>query len=179
MAMGFLLSRLVRDAGSYRRAARRRRLPLMLSTTIVVVNNNLPLGAPKRYNGSDDWQRASIPNDEIASRREAAARYSEFGLGELCELPDDDPGHVYHQYVVRVPDRDLVREALTSEGVGSGIHYPIPVHLQEAYGFLGLGRGSYPHAETLADEILSLPMYPELSDEQARTVIGAVREFFL
>ena len=82
---------------------------------------------------------------------------------------------VYHLYVVRVADRDRVLRALGGRGVACGIHYPIPIHLQKAYHFLNLVRGSFPVAERCADEILSLPMFPELTPEQIETVARELR----
>jgi dTDP-4-amino-4,6-dideoxygalactose transaminase len=79
-------------------------------------------------------------------------------------------GHVYHLYVVRVPNRDQVLRTLGERGVACGVHYPRPVHLQKAYGYLGLARGSFPITERCADEILSLPMFPELAPSQIETV---------
>jgi dTDP-4-amino-4,6-dideoxygalactose transaminase len=70
---------------------------------------------------------------------------------------------VYHLYVVRHPRRSAVVHALRDHGIGFGLHYPVPIHRSAAYAFLGLGPGSYPNAELLAEEILSLPMYPELT----------------
>ena len=78
--------------------------------------------------------------------------------------------HVYHVYAVRVRDRDAILKALGDRGIGCGIHYPVPVHLQEAYRSLGYGLGSFPVAEKCANEFLSLPMYPELRPEQVETV---------
>jgi dTDP-4-amino-4,6-dideoxygalactose transaminase len=78
--------------------------------------------------------------------------------------------HVYHIYAVRVEDRNQVLQALGERGIGCAIHYPIPVHLQEAYEFLGYTRGSFPVAERCAEEFLSLPMFPELAKEQIQTV---------
>ncbi len=88
------------------------------------------------------------------------------------------PGHVYHLYVLRVPNRDALVRHLAARGVQTGIHYPIPIHLQPAYSDLGYGRGSFPVTERLADEILSLPMYPELSSEQLQEVTTSVAEFW-
>jgi dTDP-4-amino-4,6-dideoxygalactose transaminase len=82
--------------------------------------------------------------------------------------------HVYHIYAVRVKDRDQVLQAMTNQGVTCAIHYPIPVHLQEAYRFLGHGPGSFPVAERCAAEFLSLPMFPELSREQIQAVASAL-----
>lgn len=83
---------------------------------------------------------------------------------------------VYHIYAIRVSDRDEVMAFLNEKGVGCGIHYPIPVHLQEAYQHLGLREGSFPVAEQCAEQFLSLPMYPELTACQVRTVIETVRQ---
>ena len=74
--------------------------------------------------------------------------------------------HVYHVYAVRVRNRDPILRAMANRGIACGIHYPIPLHLQEAYRFLGYQKGSFPVAERCADEFLSLPMYPELAPEQ-------------
>jgi dTDP-4-amino-4,6-dideoxygalactose transaminase len=84
--------------------------------------------------------------------------------------------HVYHVYAVRVPHRDRVLAAMGQRGVACGIHYPIPVHFQEAYKHLGLGKGSFPVAEQCADEFLSLPMFPELLPEHVETVVKTLRE---
>ncbi|HSU52906.1 MAG TPA: DegT/DnrJ/EryC1/StrS family aminotransferase [Candidatus Dormibacteraeota bacterium] len=84
--------------------------------------------------------------------------------------------HVYHIYAVRVEDRDGVMERMKARGVNCGIHYPVPIHLQKAYGFLGLQAGCFPVAEKCAQEFLSLPMYPELSEEQIEFVATALKE---
>jgi len=86
-------------------------------------------------------------------------------------------GHVYHLYVVRSKQRDALQAHLKARGVGTQIHYPIPVHLQQAYADLGLGPGSYPVAEQAAREVLSIPIYPELADAEAREVIEAIESF--
>jgi dTDP-4-amino-4,6-dideoxygalactose transaminase len=79
--------------------------------------------------------------------------------------------HVYHVYAIRVQERNQILQALADKGISCAIHYPIPVHLQEAYRFLGYDEGSFPVAERCAEEFLSLPMYPELSKEQVRAVV--------
>jgi len=111
-------------------------------------------------------------------RRSHALLYDQL-LGELEEVatPFEAPHnrHVYHVYAVRVQDRNQVLQALTDRGIGCGIHYPVPIHLQEAYRFLGHRAGSFPIAEHCADEFLSLPMYPELSPEQVRTVVDELK----
>jgi len=101
------------------------------------------------------------------------------GIGDLVyQQRSTSSTHVYHLFVVQTAERDALRSFLTEREIQTGIHYPIPIHLQEAYHDLGLGRGAFPHAERLAQESLSLPMYPELTEEQIRTVTDAIREFF-
>jgi dTDP-4-amino-4,6-dideoxygalactose transaminase len=112
------------------------------------------------------------------SRRQHSDRYREL-LGDVAGLilpkAAKDRTHVYHIFAVRVKDRDRRLKILADRGISCGIHYPIPVHLQDAYKFLGNGRGSFPVAERCADEFLSLPMFPELSEEQIQAVATEVR----
>jgi dTDP-4-amino-4,6-dideoxygalactose transaminase len=84
--------------------------------------------------------------------------------------------HAYHIYAVRVPNRDDVLQRMAGRGVNCSIHYPVPIHLQKAYSFLGLGRGSFPVAERCAGEFLSLPMYPELRAEQIQFVANTLKD---
>lgn len=103
------------------------------------------------------------------ARRAAAALYAErlAGFAALKSVATlDDVGPVFHLYVVQVADRDRVRDTLLSEGIETGVHYPVPLHLQPAYAHLGHGRGDFPVAEAMADRILSLPMFPEITEEQ-------------
>ena len=90
------------------------------------------------------------------------------------ESPDNR--HVYHLYIVRSHKRDALLEGLSERGIAAGIHYPIPLHLQEAYKRLGLGEGSFPVTEAAAKEIASLPMFAELTDDQVDVVAAAVQE---
>lgn len=117
-----------------------------------------------------------------AARRAAAARYHEL-LAPLAEagrlvLPATAEGneHVWHLYVVRVPgaDRDAVVGKLNAGGIGAGVHYPDPVHLTPAYARLGYRRGDFPHAERAAAEILSLPLFPQISPDQQQQVVDAL-----
>ncbi len=114
-------------------------------------------------------------------RRVLAARYNA-GLAE-CEgltlpLAPADVEHVYHLYVVRTSLRDTLREYLTGAGVGTGVHYPKAVHRQEAYAGLGYQEGSCPHAEMAAAQVLSLPMFPQLTMQEVNQVIRLIRFFF-
>jgi dTDP-4-amino-4,6-dideoxygalactose transaminase len=86
--------------------------------------------------------------------------------------------HIFNQYVIRVPRRDALVAALRTKGVGTEVYYPMPMHLQECFAYLGLGPGTFPESEAAARETLALPIYPELTDGQARYVVECVREFF-
>src|SRR6266850_297998 len=114
-----------------------------------------------------------------AARRRHAALYDQL-LSEVPEVIRPTAAahcrHVYHIYAVRVADRDGVMQRMAARGVNCAIHYPVPIHLQKAYGFLGLGPGSYPVAERCAREFLSLPMYPELRPEQVEFVVKTLKE---
>ena len=111
-------------------------------------------------------------------RRSLAAFYTSELEGSGVELPREQPyaRAVFHLFVIRHPRRDALAAALRERGVGTLIHYPIPLHLQPAFAFLGGRPGDHPAAEKATSEILSLPLYPELTDEQARTVVAAVRD---
>ncbi|HZC04091.1 MAG TPA: DegT/DnrJ/EryC1/StrS family aminotransferase [Ktedonobacterales bacterium] len=117
----------------------------------------------------DDWNEL---------RRQHAATYTEALRDVVIATPQAQPwaGHVYYVYVIRVADRDRVRRELEAQGVLSGIHYPIPCHLQPACASLGYTHGSFPVTEAQADQILSIPMYPEMTSEQLDAVIGAVKQ---
>jgi dTDP-4-amino-4,6-dideoxygalactose transaminase len=113
-----------------------------------------------------------------AARREAAARYAELGLGEVVELPADEPGHVYHMYVVRSPERARIAEALREAQIASASYYVTPLHLQPAMAYLGYRPGSLPETERAAAENLALPMWggigPDAQNEVVATVKAAV-----
>lgn len=84
--------------------------------------------------------------------------------------------HVYHIYAIRVADRDTVMSQLEQDGIGCGVHYPVPVHLQDAYRSLGYEKGAFPVSENAAAEFISLPIYPELTDEQIEFVTDRVQD---
>ncbi|HKS28035.1 MAG TPA: DegT/DnrJ/EryC1/StrS family aminotransferase, partial [Pyrinomonadaceae bacterium] len=111
-------------------------------------------------------------------RREHAARYNSLLEGAGLVLPKEMSysRHVYHLYVVQAEGRDALQANLTERGVQTGIHYPVPIHLQPAYAFLGHTRGSFPETERQAERVLSLPMFPELTDEQINTVAENIHE---
>jgi len=112
------------------------------------------------------------------ARRTAADWYRGLLDGSGVQLPDEMSyaRHVYHVYAIRSPRRQAWQELLLAQGIQTGIHYPVPVHLQPAFADLGYRAGSFPHAEKAADEVLSLPMYPELAFDQCEIVSRAVRK---
>jgi dTDP-4-amino-4,6-dideoxygalactose transaminase len=115
-------------------------------------------------------------------RQEIATRYA-IGLAELSDLVKvpviaTDNEHVFHLYVIQVEERDRLQAYLIEQGVQTLIHYPTPAHLQKAYSYLGYKRGNLPITEHITDRILSLPMYPELTDEQIDLVIASIYSFF-
>jgi dTDP-4-amino-4,6-dideoxygalactose transaminase len=114
----------------------------------------------------DEWNRG---------RREAAARYAELGLGELVELPEDEPGHIYHLFVCRSPERDRIRDALTEAGIGSAQYYLPPLHLQPALRYLGYEEGDLPETERAAAENFSVPLWAGIDAPTQERVVSAVR----
>jgi dTDP-4-amino-4,6-dideoxygalactose transaminase len=142
------------------------------------------------YNGRLDAIQAGILRIKLKHltawnerRRECARHYQEL-LGPAqpgIKLPYEPlwAKAVYHLYVVRVPNRDALQRHLAEAGIGTGIHYPIPLHLQKAYANLGYRKGDFPVAEELASEIVSLPMFPSLTVEQRERVVGEITNFIL
>jgi dTDP-4-amino-4,6-dideoxygalactose transaminase len=112
------------------------------------------------------------------ARRARAANYRRLLAGSDLQVLDEMPyaRHVYHVFAVRTPQRDDVQRMLLAHGVQTGIHYPVPVHLQPAHADLGYRKGDFPHAERAATETLSLPMYPELSLTDQEQVASAVHQ---
>jgi len=111
------------------------------------------------------------------ARLKVVRLYNELLANSGLELPAEMPWarHVYHVYTLRTDDRDGLQAALQAEGIQTGIHYPVPAHLQPAYADLGYGRGDFPRSESAAEQVLSLPLYPELSSEAVAEVAGAVK----
>jgi dTDP-4-amino-4,6-dideoxygalactose transaminase len=122
-------------------------------------------------------------------RRDRAARYDQlFQQAGLTAASTDDgivlpwtdarATPIFHQYVVRAPRRDALRDYLTARQIGSEIYYPVPLHLQQALNELGYKAGDFPHAELAAAEVLALPIYPEIRDDEQQTVVEAIQQFY-
>ena len=122
-------------------------------------------------------------------RRDHAARYDQLfreagltgaNVKEGIVLPFTDPraGHIFHQYVIRAPRRDELRQYLADRQIGSEIYYPLPLHQQTSLVGLGYKRGDFPISETAADEVLALPMYPELREDEQETVVETIANFY-
>ncbi len=140
------------------------------------------------YNGRLDAIQAAVLRIKLKrlqgwnrSRRKNAALYT--------ELLQDVPGitlpveaefaeSVYHLYVILADNRDGLQKFLSEKGIATGLHYPLPLHLQKAYAHLGYKKGDFPVAEHAAERLLSLPMYPELTAEQIDYVCSSIREYF-
>jgi dTDP-4-amino-4,6-dideoxygalactose transaminase len=112
------------------------------------------------------------------SRRSLAARYGQLLAGLPLQLPVEAPGrrHVWHLYVARHPERDRVRSELDELGIQTGLHYPIPLHLQKAYRNLGHRQGDFPVAEQIGRECMTLPLFPEMTAQQQTAVVDALNE---
>jgi dTDP-4-amino-4,6-dideoxygalactose transaminase len=109
-------------------------------------------------------------------RREAAARYRELGLGELVEVPEDEPGHVYHLFVCRSPQRDAICAALAERGIATATYYEPPLHLQPALAYLDYGLDSLPVTEQLSRDNFSVPLWAGIDAGTQEQVVDAVRE---
>ncbi len=125
---------------------------------------------------------AKLPHLEAWNnkRKEIAGKYRE-ALADLpLELPYEERGndHIYHQFVVRTEKRDELKAYLDKEGIYTAIFYPVPLHLQKCFAFLGYKQGDFPVAEKAAQEVLALPIYPELGEDKLGMVVEAVRGFF-
>ncbi len=140
------------------------------------------------YNGRLDAIQAAFLRVKLRrlarwneARRRHAGRYRE-ALADVAEvrLPLEVPyaKHVYHLFVVRAERRDALQSRLAERGIATGLHYPLPLHLQNAYRHLGLGPGAFPVTERAGETILSLPMFPELTDAQLCRVVETIREFY-
>lgn len=130
--------------------------------------------------------RVKLPHlaEWTAARQRNAVRYralfAEFGLDDIVRLPVSMPHrfHVYNQFVIRTDRRDELREFLAHHGIPSEIYYPHPLHLQPAFAYLGHCKGDFPRAEAACGHVLALPIYPELSHDQQRSVVAAIAKFF-
>ena len=136
----------------------------------------------------DDWSAARQRNAERYNRlfQESGLRIAD--SAEYCIKGNGSPDlylpktvadrHIFNQYVIRTVRRDPLKAALQEKGVGTEIYYPVPMHLQECFSYLGYRAGAFPESESAANETLALPIYPELTEQQARYVVRCITEFF-
>lgn len=127
--------------------------------------------------------RIKLPHlDRWTEGRRRVAEWYRAALDGISEIRvPEEAGyarHVYHLFVIRAERRDDLQQHLTAEKIGTGLHYPMPLHLQHAYRDMGLGAGSFPVTERAAASLLSLPMYPELTARQVERIAGAIRRFY-
>jgi dTDP-4-amino-4,6-dideoxygalactose transaminase len=126
--------------------------------------------------------RAKLPHllEYNRLRRDHARMYNELLEGLPVKTPVECPEneHVYHMYVIRTPRRDELQAYLKEKGIGTGIHYPVPVHLQKAMAFLGYQEGDFPQTERVVKEIISLPMFAELDDSEIAYIVESIRKFY-
>jgi dTDP-4-amino-4,6-dideoxygalactose transaminase len=120
-----------------------------------------------------------------AERQKKAERYQRL----FQDLPSSVKGlklptiqyqnrHIFHQYVIGAPRRDRLKQFLAEEGIGTDIYYPIPLHLQQCYSFLKYRRGDLPNSEKASEEVLALPIYPELTEDQQMVVVDRIKAFY-
>jgi dTDP-4-amino-4,6-dideoxygalactose transaminase len=127
--------------------------------------------------------KAKLPHLQkwSAKRRENAAYYDAAfaGLGDVV-TPFIDPANesIFNQYTIRVPKRDELKAHLSAKGIGCAVYYPLPLHLQQCFAYLGYKQGACPEAEKAANEVISLPVFPELSRAQLDEVVAGVRGFY-
>ncbi len=140
-------------------------------TTFELIGTNSRLDALQAA-----FLRVSLPHLDgwNAARRGAAARYAELGLGDVVELPPDEPGHVYHLFVVRTPDRERIAAALKEREIACASYYVTPLHLQPALRYLGYAPGALPETEKAAAENLALPMWAGIAPEQQQRIVETV-----
>jgi dTDP-4-amino-4,6-dideoxygalactose transaminase len=126
--------------------------------------------------------RAKLPHlpEYNVLRRQHAREYNELLAGTPVVTPTEKPEnqHIYHMYVLKAPHRDELQTYLKDKGIGTGIHYPVPIHLQNSTSFLGYKPGDFPITERVVGEIISLPMYAELTEEQIANVVNTINGFY-
>jgi len=138
------------------------------------------------YNSRLDALQAAFLNVKLNyiekwnERRRGIAKIFDAELKPYVKVPEVDAGneHIYHQYTIRTDKRDSLSDFLHKKGIATQVHYPVPLHLQPALGYLGYKKGDFPVAERAAKEVLSLPIFPELMDQEVEYIVSSIREYF-
>jgi dTDP-4-amino-4,6-dideoxygalactose transaminase len=137
------------------------------------------LGVKLKYIGEWNHKRRKVAEHYhelfAAAGLAEAGPYPTHGVVLPCEIPGAH--HVWHQYVIRASRRDALREFLTARHIGSEIYYPVPLHLQKPLASLGYKEGDFPEAERAAREVLALPIFPELREDEQQAVVATIAEF--
>jgi dTDP-4-amino-4,6-dideoxygalactose transaminase len=126
----------------------------------------------------DGWTNARQRNAQRYDRAFAAAGLAGRPAAPVATPVRTDDRHIFNQYVIRSPHRDKLQAHLKSRGVGTEVYYPVAMHQQECFAYLGYQAGAFPESERAAKETLALPIQPELTDEQAHYVVGCIAEYF-
>ena len=122
----------------------------------------------------DDWSRARQENADNYRKLFADAGLDQIGLPVAIQ-----DRHIYNQFIIRVTEkRDDLRQHLQQSGIGTEIYYPLPLHMQECFNYLGYGKGDFPESESAAEQTLALPIYPELTDDQQEYIVRSIKKFF-
>lgn len=122
----------------------------------------------------DDWSRARQENADNYRKLFADAGLDQIGLPVAIQ-----DRHIYNQFIIRVANkRDDLRQHLQQSGIGTEIYYPLPLHIQECFSYLGYGKGDFPESESAAEQTLALPIYPELTDDQQAYVVNSIKNYF-
>ena len=123
------------------------------------------------------WSEARAARADLYDRWIAEAGIVREGLVTLPARRAGS-GHIFHQYTLRASRRDALRERLESRGIATGLYYPVPLHLQECFRYLGYAAGDFPHSEKASHEVVSLPIYPELTDEIQKRIVKEIASFY-
>ena len=151
---------------------------VLSAVTRVCDSQQFILGSEVEQLESEIAAAIEVPYATAVSSGTDALLVARAGLADRVRLPVEPAArtHVYHQFVIRVPERDVIRAHLASRGIGTEVYYPVPFHRQPCFTHLGYSGEAFPNADTAAREVLALPIYPELTSDQQQHVIDSLAE---